>query len=337
VFQTLALERLNAARRLQFQALQASAPAAFHRLRIGLKKFRYVTENFLPEHHAQWKDGLKLIQDLLGEIHDLDVLEETVVRVSEGASPEFQIHWRQMIVDERKRRVERYREQMLGAHSLWTLWRSRLPRGAAVRQASLKRLQTWSSFLDSDQQHSRRVARFAVQIYDGLSRAGIIRGDDKNDREMLRAAAIVHEVGRAAGDKNHHKRTETMVDQLNRVPGWTSEDLRTMARVARFHRGALPRFAKLQDLDTAQRRKVTLLAGILRLANALDAEHDGSIRRITLKQDEGFLVVTAEGFEAQSLLAEKIAGARHLLEITCRQPVLVRPVPKRRSTRKRPV
>ena len=48
-FQTLALEKLNAARKLQTPALKTLAVPAFHRLRIGLKKFRYVVENFLPQ------------------------------------------------------------------------------------------------------------------------------------------------------------------------------------------------------------------------------------------------------------------------------------------------
>jgi CHAD domain-containing protein len=334
VFQTLALERLNNARRLQGSALKTCGPVAFHRLRIGLKKFRYVVENFLPQQHEAWKDDLKDLQDLLGEIHDLDVLQELVSQVCGTAPPELRQRWDQMIASERTRRVEQYRERMSGDKSLWAPWRSALPRGPAARTASLKRLQVWSSFLDSDPQHSRRVARFALQIYDGLLRTGVIDEDRKNDREVLRAAAIAHEVGRAAGDKNHHKKTENMIDQLDPMAGWKPQDVRLMARVARFHRGALPQAAKLQDLDLAQRHRVTLLAGILRLANALDAEHDGSIRHIVITKNDGFVVVRAEGLQARSPLAETIAGARHLLETTLRLPILVRPLPTHR-TRKR--
>jgi exopolyphosphatase/guanosine-5'-triphosphate,3'-diphosphate pyrophosphatase len=334
VFQTLALERLDAARRVQSSALRTSGPVLFHRLRIGLKKFRYMVENFLPQQHEAWKEDLKRLQDLLGEIHDLDVLQEVAGQVCGTAPSELRQRWDQVIASERERRIEQYRERMSGDKPLWTLWRSALPRGPAARTASLKRLQVWSSFLDSDPPHSRRVARFALQVYDGLLRTGVIHDDQKNDREILRAAAIAHEVGRAAGDKNHHKKTETMIDELDRMAGWTIQDVRLMARVARFHRGALPRAAKLNDLALAQRHRVGLLAGILRLANALDAEHDGSIRRVTVTKSDGFVVVRAEGLQAQSSLAEKIAGARHLLETTCRLPVLVRPSPRHRRRRR---
>jgi len=330
VFQALALEKLNAARRLQVPALRTYGPVPFHRLRIGLKKFRYVVENFLPQQHAEWKDDLKQVQDLLGEIHDLDVLQGVVSQVCATAPAELRQRWDEMLANERRRRVERYRENMSGDNSLWNLWRSALPRGQAAREASVKRLQVWSSFLDSDQQHGRRVARFGVEIYDGLLRTGVIKRSHERDREILRAAAIVHEVGRSAGDKNHHKRTENMIDHLDRMAGWTSKDMRLMGRVARFHRGALPQAGKLHDLEAAQRYRVTLLAGILRLANALDSEHDGSIRRIAITKSNGFIVVGAEGLQGQGPQAERIAGARHLLEVTCRLPVLVRPLPKHR-------
>jgi exopolyphosphatase/guanosine-5'-triphosphate,3'-diphosphate pyrophosphatase len=327
VFQVLALEKLNTARRLESPALKTLSAAAFHRLRIGLKKFRYVVENFLPQHHDAWKDGLKHAQDLLGEIHDLDVLRDAVMQTCADLPERTGKQWEQTLERERTARIERYREAMTGDNSLWLQWRSALPRGLAARHASLTRLQAWSSFLDSDLQHSRKVASFAVQIYKGLERIGILSGDTKNGCDLLRAAAAVHEVGRAEGNKNHHKKTEKMVGQLERLAGWTRQDILTMAQVARYHRGALPHGPRLRNMAAEQRRQIKVLAGILRLANALDAEHDGAIRRITLAQHDGFVVIHAQGLLADSPLAEKIAGARHLLEITCGLPILVQRLP----------
>ncbi len=334
VFQVLALEKLNTARRLQAPALKTHSAIAFHRLRIGLKKFRYVVENFLPQHHVTWKDGLKDAQDLLGEIHDLDVLRETVERSCTDLPQELRQQWELMLSNERAARIERYGETMEGAGSLWLQWRSGLPRGPAARHASLTKLQAWSSFLDSDVQHSRRVANFAVQIYEGLARIGLLNDAGKNGCDLLRAAAVVHEVGRAEGNKNHHKKTEKMVDQLDHLAGWARQDILTMAQVARYHRGDLPQISRLQDVPVLQRRQIKLLAGILRLANALDAEHDGAIRRITIAKKDGFVVIRAQGLLADSSLAEKIAGARHLLEITCGLPILVQRLPEQRNKRK---
>lgn len=330
VFQALALEKLTVARRLQSLALKSESDAALHRLRIALKKFRYVVENFLPRLHAEWGDDLKQLQDLLGEVHDLDVLRQTISQVCADLPSESCRQWEDVLSRERAARIERYRRKMLGEESLWLGWRTALPRGKAARDASLTRLQAWSSFLDSDVQHSRRVARFAVSLYDGLEHIGVINGSHHNDRELLRAAATVHEVGRAQGNKGHHKKTQKMVAQLRNLVGWTHRDVATMAQVARYHRGQLPRVEKLRDLPSAERNKVKLLAGVLRLANALDADHSGSIQRFTVARNDGFVIIRAQGLAADSSLAETIAGARHLLEITCKLPILVQPMRTRR-------
>jgi exopolyphosphatase/pppGpp-phosphohydrolase len=271
----------------------------------------------------------------VGEIHDLDVLRGVVSQLCAAQFAEEHKRWDEIIQKERETRIERYRQRMSGDGSRWTVWRSALPRGEAARQASLKRLQAWSSFLDSDLQHSRRVARFAVWIHEGLLRAGVLKGTERSDRELLRAAAVVHEVGRASGDKNHHKRTESMVGHLDRVAGWTPADIKAMAMIARYHRGALPHSAKLRDISLAQRHRITLLAGILRLANALDDGHDGAVRRVAITRSEGYVLIRAEGLQAQSALAEKIAAARHLLEVTCGLPILVRPLTRSRRSEKR--
>jgi CHAD domain-containing protein len=327
VFQVLALEKLIAARRLEAPALKLGNDLAFHKLRIGLKKFRYVVENFLPQLHHEWKAGLKHIQDLLGEIHDLDVVRESVLSICASAAPAARQRWEEAVAAERLQRVNLYSEVMVGESSLWRVWRSALPQGKAARQASLKRLQAWSAFMDSDLQHNRRVSRFAIQIHDSLARLGLLKGD-KNSGELLKAAAMVHEVGRFAGEKNHHKTTHQMVSNLDRIVGWTRQEVMTMASVARYHRGALPQAARLRDIPIAQRKAIMLLAGILRLANALDDERDGQIKRIKVTQRANYIEIQAQGLRMDSMLAEKIAAGRYLLEINCGLPVLVRAMPK---------
>ena len=66
VFQVLALEKFIAARRLEAPALKSGNEIAFHKLRIGLKKFRYVVENFLPQLNNEWKAGLRAGPGLAG-------------------------------------------------------------------------------------------------------------------------------------------------------------------------------------------------------------------------------------------------------------------------------
>jgi hypothetical protein len=101
------------------------------------------------------------------------------------------------------------------------------------------------------------------------------------------------------------------------------------------------RFADLHQRPELKAFLLTISAehlatrGILRLANALDNNHDGSIQRVRVLKSDGFIVIRAQGLVADSPLAETIAGARHLLEIICGLPFLVQPLPQRRIARKR--
>ncbi len=331
-FQSLALERWAQARRLHNRAMRIGSPAAIHRLRIGLKKFRYVVENFLPELHQEWAAGLKRAQDLLGEIHDLDVLWETALRAGLLADPEARRRWELRVTAERSSRIDQYRRQTAGPHSLWRVWRSGLPRGRQARSAAFKKLQVWASYLDPDVRHSRRVARLAVQLHDGLAEAGLLGAYHNRSREFLLAAATVHGVGRSGGKKDHHKATQRLVENVERPFSWKRQDLAVIAFVARYHRGALPGRSQssLRRLPQAARRMAQRLAGVLRLASALDAQRQGTVRRIKVAKPGDFVVVYADGLNSQSSLAERIAGARHLLEVSCNVPIIVRPLPRSR-------
>jgi hypothetical protein len=70
------------------------------------------------------------------------------------------------------------------------------------------------------------------------------------------------------------------------------------------------------------------LAGVLRLANALDGRHgrngNESAPRLEVRLQDRFVLVRAAGYSALDGSAEDVAAARHLLETVLRRPVLVR-------------
>jgi len=141
VFQRLALARLNHAAELYQDARRKRSSAAWHRLRIGIKNFRYVVDNFLPRRYEVWADDLKYIQDLLGEVHDLDVLRTTIRRHSARLDPSALAAWIQKIDAARKSRLADLNSKLNGSQSLWMTWRAGLPLGHSLTVAPLPQRQ----------------------------------------------------------------------------------------------------------------------------------------------------------------------------------------------------
>ena len=346
VYVHLALEKWTAAYDLHKRALRTRSQVALHELRIGIKRFRYTVENFLPRQHALWGSDLKELQDLLGEVHDLDVLWATAVEVMAFPDVESRSRWREKLNGERAKRVARYREKMVGRESLWRVWRAELPAGPQLRAAAMSRLRAWAGYLDPDFLHSQRVAQWALLLYDGLKDAGLGTAGvkalpaeslnakalnlDLDWRAVLQAAALMHDVGKTKGAENHQKRSYRMIRGLARPLGWSARELELAAVVARYHRGALPhpRGKTMQVLELADRVIAMELAGVLRLANALDSRHGRNgneiAPRLDVRLQDRFVLVRAAGYSALDGSAEEVAAARHLLETVLRRPVLVR-------------
>jgi CHAD domain-containing protein/HD superfamily phosphodiesterase len=360
VFKHLALERWTAARELHNRALRNRSKVALHTLRIGIKRFRYIVENFLPEEHKAWSNDLKTVQDLLGEVHDLDVLWATAQASGIFSDGESRESWHRQIAEERAKRVERYRKKMVGPGSLWNVWRAGLPQGKQIQSLATQRMKSWAKALDPDFAHSERVARLALELYDGLSAKRLlgqavgssrVPPNGSSARSSLLMAALLHDVGKSKGNKGHHKASLELIKAHSTPLGWNSDDMQRAATVARFHCGALPTRSHkaLRDLLPDEQKTTIQLAAILRLANAFDAPHDGHIRRIQIENGrdqgeatrarhaDGFLrkstsglaknealVIAAEGYAPDSLTAQSIAAERHLLETVLRRPVMVK-------------
>ncbi len=352
VFKHLALERWTAARELHVRALRNRSQVAFHTLRIGIKRFRYIVENFLPAEHKAWSNDLKHMQDLLGDVHDLDVLWATALACHIFPDEESRKSWHAQVVAERTKRIDEYRQSTVGPDSLWSVWRAGLPQGKQIPALATRRMMLWAKALDPDFAHAERVSRLAVELYDGLIATGLIGVQSSNGaeaRSSLQVAALLHDVGKSEGNKGHHKASFELIRSHGNPLGWSPEYLRRAALVARFHAGALPTrgHKALRDLLPDERRVAIQLAAILRLANAFDVAHDGHIQRVRIenvgaqtkasaRRTNGLVlkaaklgpneavVIAAEGFVAGSATARAVAAERYLLETVLRRPIVVK-------------
>jgi CHAD domain-containing protein len=141
-FARLALRRLAKAHALEERWQTHPSSKAAHRLRIGLKRFRYTIESFLPE-EAAWSTELKKLQDMLGDIHDLDVLRQQVLRFSRAKAEEQQrMKWLAKIESVRAKAVRDYWREIVvktaagaetaHAQTLWDRWERGLSKLAGL-------------------------------------------------------------------------------------------------------------------------------------------------------------------------------------------------------------
>jgi CHAD domain-containing protein len=326
----LALERWQEAWEAHRVALRSRSAVSLHRLRIALKRFRYSVENFLPARSAEWSRQLKKLQDLLGEIHDLDVLNAAIVHLRPALPAAARAKWRAAIKPERQRRLSAYRAKMTGPNSRWEVWRKALPSGDGLDRARLDWLAVWAAFLDPDFSHAAYVAKICVQLFDAILAAAVPVILPLKARSLLEAAAILHDVGRAENHHNHQKISFRLIRERKPPPGWTAADMEIVASIARYHRGALPLAGQKSwaAIPANHKESVLFLAGILRLATALGSDGNSVITEMNVEKVEeaaGALIIRAVGFTGEEPLASRLAAARHLLESVLHRPIVIQP------------
>ena len=138
----------------------------------------------------------------------------------------------------------------------------------------------------ANEAHAEQVRKLAVSLFDQLASLHHL---DQSARLVLELAALLHDIGHHLGRSNHHKHSEYLIRNAD-ISGLKGLQRDLVACVARYHFEDEPsRKHKLfASLDAASRREVRLLAAILRLAIALDADGkrsvSGVVARITPKR-----------------------------------------------------
>jgi exopolyphosphatase/guanosine-5'-triphosphate,3'-diphosphate pyrophosphatase len=132
--------------------------------------------------------------------------------------------------------------------------------------------------------HARKVARLANDLFVGLQHAHRLPAPYGR---LLEAAAYLHDTGHYVSDTRHHKHSYYLVANSD-LPGFTLNERELIANLCRYHRKALPapEHANLQLLDAEERRAVTYLIPLLRLADSLDRSHGQRIRSVEVRARE---------------------------------------------------
>ncbi len=124
-------------------------------------------------------------------------------------------------------------------------------------------------------QHTRQVRRLAGMLFDELQSLHKL---GPRDRELLDAAAMLHDVGMAVGYHNHHKHGAYLIETAP-MYGFTHREHALLILLVRYHRKGLPNwgsFRTLARLDDASR--LSGLTACLRLAEYLERSRSGRIK-----------------------------------------------------------
>ena len=103
------------------------------------------------------------------------------------------------------------------------------------------------------------------------------------DSLLLHVAAIVHEVGGFVSPHIHHKHSQYII--LNsEIFGLSERERILIALIARYHRMSPPKPSHelYQSLPHRDRIRVSKLASLLRVADALERTHSNRVRDLTV-------------------------------------------------------
>jgi exopolyphosphatase/guanosine-5'-triphosphate,3'-diphosphate pyrophosphatase len=142
----------------------------------------------------------------------------------------------------------------------------------------------------SNERHTEQVARLAGRIFEGLRRRYRL---PTSSAELLTAAAFLHDVGFLVNHAGHHKHAYHLIMHSD-LPGYSAREIEVIANVARYHRRAYPRKsqATFRRLEPGDRRLVRRLAGILRLAVALNRSHQQLVQAVECRVRQGRVILT---------------------------------------------
>ena len=131
-----------------------------------------------------------------------------------------------------------------------------------------------------DRDHGQHVAMLATRLFDELREE---HGLGDRERLLLRVSGLLHDIGVYVNLRAHHKHSQYILG-ASQIFGLSNEETAIVSNIVRYHRRGLPQESHVPfiALDRTDRLIVNKLGAILRLVNALDAEHAQKVRNLRL-------------------------------------------------------
>jgi exopolyphosphatase/guanosine-5'-triphosphate,3'-diphosphate pyrophosphatase len=153
------------------------------------------------------------------------------------------------------------------------------PLFADVRQTAVRNL---AIQYESDLPHVEHVAVLSLQMFDSLAGAGLFE-PAPGERELLWAAAMLHDVGMTISYDDHHKHSYYLIVSAE-LPGFDPRERALIAQITRYHRKGAPKLGDMAGLTRHHDDELLERCSvILRLAEHLERGRDQSVREARLR------------------------------------------------------
>jgi exopolyphosphatase/guanosine-5'-triphosphate,3'-diphosphate pyrophosphatase len=157
---------------------------------------------------------------------------------------------------------------------------NRLRFQGSVRQRSVIKI---AQKYQINREYSDRVAALALSLFDQTK--GHLHNNNDDARELLWAAAILHNCGVFVSHSAYHKHSYYLI-RNGELLGFAEMEVEVIANIARYHRRNAPKkkhenYSNLSDKQ--HRQLVSQLGAILRLAVALERRQLGAVQQLRCK------------------------------------------------------
>ncbi len=177
----------------------------------------------------------------------------------------------------------------------------------------LRALREFVERCQGDRRHVEQVRYLALQLYDQL---GEVLGCTPEERPLLEAAALLHDVGQLVSYRRHHQHSYQLIMHADRLP-LAPRDRAIVALVSRYHRKSGPKkkhpeFGELESPDQAIVRRI---ASLLRLADGLDRGHTAVVETVQSELTNDRLTVRVGPRLANADLSLELWGAERKSDV----------------------
>lgn len=139
----------------------------------------------------------------------------------------------------------------------------------------------------AQKEHAQQVEKYAEKILDALNECGFTNFSQR-EKQYLKTAALLHDIGYHIDKKAHHKHTMNLILEYG-LEGFDEEETKLIANIARYHRSSFPNEEKHKNyaaLSVEQKKLVSRLGAILRIADGMDKPDKNLILRVQAQQTQ---------------------------------------------------